>query len=365
MKAAVLYQPLTPFQVEDLDIIEPRAGEIRVRIGACGVCRSDHHIWDGSMGSRLPMVLGHEAAGTVEAVGPGVTSLQLGQRVILTVRRPCGACALCQSGKSELCSVNSGRGGGLQDGTVPFFKNGEPVYSMANISGFGQQTITMAGAVAPIADDIPFEVGALIGCGVTTGVGAALMTAKVQPGSTVAVIGTGGVGMSVIQGARIAGASRIIAVDLLDNKLEMAMKVGATHAVNSSKQDPVPEVQRLSGGFGADFTFDAIGGAGTITQAYEMARVGGTVTMVGVPPLADTLSLPAQSLVLRPKTLKGCLMGGAGGPALALLLVELYRSGQLRVDEMVTKKYALEDINEAFAALERGDNARGVIVHAR
>jgi S-(hydroxymethyl)glutathione dehydrogenase/alcohol dehydrogenase len=363
MRAAVLYEPLTPFRIEELDIIAPRAGEIAVRIGACGVCRSDHHLYDGSMSSRFPVVLGHEAAGTVEAVGPGVTNVQPGQRVIMTVRRPCGACALCQGGKPELCSVNSGRNGGLQDGTVPFSKNGQPVYQMSNISGFGERTVLPAGAVAPIPDTVPTNVAALIGCGVTTGVGAALMTAKVQPGSTVAVIGTGGVGLSVVQGARIAGAARIIAVDLLPNRLEYAMKLGATHAVNASTEDPVAEVQRLTGGLGADFTFDAIGGASTIVQAYNMARTGGTVTMVGVPPIADTVSLPAQSLVLRPKTLKGCLMGGAAGPALALLLVELYQSGQLRLDEMVSKTYALDEINEAFAALERGENARGVIVH--
>jgi S-(hydroxymethyl)glutathione dehydrogenase/alcohol dehydrogenase len=363
MRAAVLYAPFTPFQVEELSIIEPRAGEVRVRVNACGVCRSDHHYYDGSLAGRFPIVLGHEAAGVVEAVGPGVTSLSPGQRVIITVRRHCGVCAHCQSGRIQLCTVLSGRDGGLPDGTTVLRKGDTPINQMVNIGGYGEQTVLPAAAVVPMPDAMPMPVAALIGCGVTTGVGAALMTAKVQPGSSVAVIGTGGVGISVIQGARVAGASRIIAVDLLPNRLEMAQQFGATHAVNASTEEAVRAVQRLTGGYGADYTFDAIGGAATTRQAFEMARAGGTVTIVGVAPDKDVFELPARMLVGPEKIIKGCRMGGAAGPTLAALLTELYLAGQLRLDEMVSKTYPLDEINEAFHALERGDHARGVVVH--
>jgi S-(hydroxymethyl)glutathione dehydrogenase/alcohol dehydrogenase len=363
MRAAVLYEPNTPFRIEELELVRPREGEVEVRVNACGVCRSDHHFVDGSLASKMPIVLGHEAAGVVESVGPGVTSLRPGQRVILGVRRHCGTCEHCVSGREQLCNTLSGRSGGLPDGTVPYKRNGTPVYQMVNIGGFGERTVLPAAAAIPIPDEIPTNVAALIGCGVTTGVGAALVTAKVQPGASVAVIGTGGVGISVIQGARVAGASRIIAVDLLPRRLELAQDFGATHAVNAADEEAVAAVRRLTGGHGADYTFDAIGGAATIQQAFEMARPGGTVTLVGIAPDRDVLTLPARAMVGPERTIKGCRMGGAGAPKLVALLTALYLAGQLRLDDMVSKTYPLDEINEAFHALERGENARGVIVH--
>jgi S-(hydroxymethyl)glutathione dehydrogenase/alcohol dehydrogenase len=361
MRAAVLYRANTPFRVEELTLMAPRAGEVVVRVGACGVCRSDHHRYDGSTGNDFPIVLGHEAAGTVEAVGPSVTGVRPGQRVIIAVRRHCGTCADCLSGR--VCNVLRGKGGGLPDGTVPFRQGDQPVYQMANVGGFAERTVVPAAAAVPIPDGLPLNVAALIGCGVTTGVGAALKIAAVQPGSSVAVIGTGGVGLSVIQGAVVAGAARIIAVDLLANRREMAREFGATHTVDASKGDAVAEVKRLTGGQGADYTFDAIGGAATYLQAWQMARPAGTVTIIGIPATGETVTMPLGWVTGEEKTLKGCRMGGASGAELAMLITDLYLAGRLRLDAMVSKTYALDEINEAFHALERGENARGVLVH--
>jgi S-(hydroxymethyl)glutathione dehydrogenase/alcohol dehydrogenase len=363
MRAAVLNAARTPLVIQELDVIAPRADEVAVRIGACGVCRSDHHIIQGANPSQFPIVLGHEAAGVVVAAGPGVAAPRVGDRVILAVRRICGVCEHCRRGRDQQCTALWGRDGGLPDGTPVLRRDGAPVYQYGNIGGFGERTVVPAAAAVPIPEVMPLPVAALIGCGVTTGVGAALMTARVQPGSSVAVVGTGGVGLSVIQGACIAGAARIIAVDLLDNKLEMATKFGATHALNAVREDALAAVRRLTGGHGADFTFDAIGGVQTVRQAFDMARPGGTVTLIGVVTDSDTVPFPARLLVGPEKTIKGCLMGGAPGSTLALLLIDLYLAGKLHLDEMVSQTYPLDEIDQAFAALKRGENARGVIVY--
>ncbi len=349
--------------VDDLEVAPPREREVKVRIHTTGVCHSDLSVQNGTIMVPLPAVLGHEASGVVEEVGSGVTTVKPGDHVILSFVPECGKCWFCLRGMPNLCEVATAGivRGGLYDGQSPFSRQGQRVNQMTQCGTFAEYTVVPEGGVIKIPDDIPLEDAALLGCGVTTGVGAVLNTARVEEGSSVAVIGTGGVGLNVIQGAVIAGAAKIIAVDLLDNKLEMAKQFGATDVVNASSQDPVGAVKQLTEGRGADYAFEVIGLPATQEQAYRMARRGGMAVLVGVPKMTDMLQLQAFLPVFEEKTIKGCWYGSARTHLDMPKLLDLYKAGRLKLHELISKEFELDQINEAFSALEKGEVARGVV----
>ncbi|HEX2172091.1 MAG TPA: Zn-dependent alcohol dehydrogenase [Dehalococcoidia bacterium] len=364
MKAAVLYERGTPLKVEEIEILEPRQGEVLVRLGASGVCHSDLHVVNGQIPSPLPIILGHEAAGTVERVGEGVTVVKPGDHVVLSFMPSCGLCRYCTTGRPHLCDVGarSTAAGTLFDGTVRFRKGDQEIKHMSGVASFGQYTVANQESCIPIREDVPFDRACLVGCGVMTGVGAVINTAKVEPGSSVVVIGAGGVGLNVIQGAVLAGAEKIIAVDMLDNKLEMAQQFGATHVINAGREDPARSVRRLTGG-GADYAFEVIGNVKTIRQAYDAVQRGGTAVVVGVAAVGAEVGLPAFSLPMMEKTLKGSFYGSTRPRVDMPKLIDLYLAGKLKLDELITRTIPLDAVNEAFGAMERGEVARSVIVY--
>ena len=273
VKAAVLYETKTPLVVEELDLDEPQAGEVLVKIGAAGICRSDRHFMHCDAPIALPVVLGHEGAGTVEKVGPGVRSVRPGQQVILSFVPACGRCKSCITGNSHLCDNHAATGPNMYDGTTRLHKGDQRIHHMGKTACFAEYSVVPEVGCVPIDSPVPMDKAALIGCCVPTGVGAVTSSANVKPGSTVAVIGCGGVGLNVIMGAALVNASKIIAVDIRESQLEFAMKFGATHTVNASDKDPVAQVRELTDGKGADYTFEVFGSADTVKAAYDMRAV--------------------------------------------------------------------------------------------
>jgi S-(hydroxymethyl)glutathione dehydrogenase/alcohol dehydrogenase len=358
MKAAILRAVNEPLTIEEIEIDQPMAEEVLIRTGAAGVCRSDLHFIEGSSGHPLPVVLGHESAGTVEAVGDAVTYVKPGDRVITCLSVFCGRCEMCLSGRPVLCSRD---GLTRAKGEPPkLSQSGERVHQFLRLSSFAEQMLVHQNAVVKVEDDTPFELLALIGCGVTTGLGAVLNTAKVTPGSTVAVIGCGGVGLSAVQGARIAGALRIIAIDTIETKLATAMEFGATDVVDASSGDPVEKVKAITGG-GVEFSFEALGSKRTAEQAFEMLRPGGTATVVGVIPEGTKIEIEGSAF-LDEKRIQGSNMGSNRFRTDMPRYIELYRQGRLRLDEMVTQTMGIEEINRAFAEMKSGSVNRSVIV---
>ena len=356
MKAAVLNAPQTPLELTDLTIDEPGPGEALVRVVTAGVCHSDLHFIEGTYPGRYPMVLGHEVAGIVEELGPGVTNVAKGDRVIMGFVQPCGHCNYCDSGRPNLCSTPTS----ARRPDQPALKLGDQgVSQMANVGGFAEQSVMPASGLLKIPDDISLDVAALVGCSVMTGYGAVVNTAKVDPGSTVAVIGAGGVGLNIIQAARLAGASQIIAVDMVEHKLGIAKDFGATDTVNAGEVDPVKAVQELSGG-GVDFGFEAIGLKVTSEQAYEMAKRGGTAVVVGMVPPADKIEVSGM-IWMQEKTLKGSFYGSARFHTDMPRILDLYKQGKLDIDGLVTKRWEFSEINEAFDTLKSGEVARSVL----
>ena len=338
---------------DDVTAEGPGPGQVRVRIAATGVCHSDLSGMNGTIPTEVPVVLGHEGAGEVIAVGDLVTGLAEGDHVIISWMPPCGACADCLRGQPQLCLS------GLAAGAVPPFKqDGQPLFAFAGTGTFAEEVVVASQAAVKIPDDVPFDVASLIGCGVTTGVGAAINTARVRPGSSVVVFGCGGVGISVIQGARIAGAADIVAVDLVDGKLEMAKQLGATHAV---KPDDLAELsgQLTVGGF--DYAFEAIGNPITIRAAFDAARRGGDVIVVGVGRMDQFVQFNAFELFFNEKNFKGSLYGSADVRTDFHRLLRLWRGGQLDLEGMITRRSGLDGINEAFRAMQAGEVVRTVI----
>jgi S-(hydroxymethyl)glutathione dehydrogenase/alcohol dehydrogenase len=357
MKAAVLYEAKKPLVVEDVEIEEPKTGEVLVKVAAAGVCHSDLHFMEGSWPFRLPAILGHEGAGVVERVGEGVTLVQPGDHVILTWVAPCGQCRNCVRGKPYLC--NSNPAASMKDGTTRLKKGDQSIFHFLGVSSFAQHLIAHETAMVKVREDAPLEKVALIGCGVMTGVGAVVNTAKVEMGSSVAVFGCGGVGLNVIQGANLAGATTIIAVDKFDNKLELARKLGATHVVNASNEDPVKKVREITGA-GADYTFEVIGIPEVVAQAFDAAGPGGTAVMVGMPPIGAPVTVNSLGL-FQGKTLQGAYYGSARVRVDMPVLVDLYMAGKLKLDELITRSYPLDGINDAFDAMKKGEVARSII----
>ena len=357
MKAAVFHGAHQPLTIENVEIDAPMAREVIVKTMASGVCHSDLHFVDGLYPMAPPTILGHEAAGIVESVGSQVTQFKPGDHVICCLSVFCGSCDRCISGESFLCRSPEVRRG-PQD-NPKYTWNGHPVAQFANLSTYAEKMLVHENAIVKIRDDVPFDVAALIGCGVTTGVGAAMNTAAVKPGSTVAVFGAGGVGLACIQGARIAGARQIIAVDIHESKLATAKELGATHIVDGSTGDAVEKIKQLAPG-GVDYSFECIGLKKAAEQAFDAIREGGTATVVGMIPVGQKIELEG-SVFLRGKKIQGCTMGSNHFRVHMPQYVDLYLQGRLKLDEMVTKTGALEDVNEAFRAMKAGEVARTVL----
>jgi S-(hydroxymethyl)glutathione dehydrogenase/alcohol dehydrogenase len=346
-----------PLTIEDLELVPPGDGMVRVRIAASGVCHSDLSVVDGTVPQPLPAVLGHEGAGVVTEVGPGATGVAPGDHVVVSWIVPCRACGACLRGQPTLCESGMAHVMGGPYGSA----NGDPVRAGFGTATFAEETVVPAGAAIRIPTDFPLDLASLIGCGVVTGVGAVVNTAKVRPGETVAVIGCGGVGLAAIQGARLCGASQIIGVDRVAAKLEMARANGATHTVDASIDDPVAAVHELSSG-GTDHGFEVVGSAATIALAYAMTRRGGTVTIVGAGRFDESVSFPVMSLMVDAKRLQGSIYGSTDPARDVPRMVELQRAGALDLDQLITRRIALDDVNDAFRAMTDGEVARSVIV---
>ncbi len=358
MRAAVLSEYNQPLEIEELS--EPALGahDVRVHIDASGVCHSDLTVQTGGVPMPPPIILGHEGCGTVLEVGPDVRRVAVGDRVIASFIPACGNCWFCLRDQSNLCEHSND----LMLATRGTRADGTNVFGMTGLGTFSDLMTTEESMLVKIETDLPAEQLALIGCGVTTGVGAALNTAKIVPGSTVAVIGCGGVGQSVIQGARIAGASRIFAVDPVEMKRKTAEQLGATDLVDPAKGDPVAQVQEGTGGRGADYSFEVIGLPETIIQAYNTARRGGTVVIVGMPRIDATVTFPALQLFFEEKRVLGCLYGSAQVRRDFSRLVGLVETGRLDIGAMVSRRIQLDEVNDAFRAMEAGEVIRSVIV---
>jgi NDMA-dependent alcohol dehydrogenase len=356
LKAAILYAPNTPLVIEDVELdTNLRANEVLVRITHAGVCHSDYHIMTGDLPYGMPVVLGHEGAGIVEQVGPGVTRLQPGDHVALNFRPFCGHCRQCATGHANMCDNVE-----LLRAASRLSQNGAKVHSFIGVACFAEHAVTHESGAIKVPNDMPLDRVALVSCGVMTGIGAVINAARVTPGEAVAVIGCGGVGLNVIQGARLANASTIIAVDIHDSKLEMATTFGATHVINSKKEDAIKKVREIVKG-GVDYAFEVIGLPSAIEQCWGMIRKGGTVMVVGVSPVGSKVNIPAYGISMEEKSLRGTNFGGVRHSVDIPRMLELYRNHQIRLDELITHHWRLDEVNEAFEAMTRGEVARGVI----
>jgi NDMA-dependent alcohol dehydrogenase len=362
-KAVVCREWNKPVVVEEIQVESPRRGEVMVQIKACGVCHSDFSGTNGTIPLPPPTVLGHEAAGIIAEVGEGVTDIAVGDTVVVSWVPMCGKCPYCVEGRPQLCDVSAKATLTLPDGTSRYKDaKGNTLNHFAGTGVMTEYATLHRDNVIKIDADVPFDKAALVGCAVMTGVGAALNTAKVRPGSSVAVFGAGGIGLNVIQGAALAGADKIIAVDLEDKKLEFAAVFGATHTINPKTQgDAVQAIMGLTGG-GAEYTFECIGNARVIEQAYAATRKGGTCVVVGVAKMTDQVTLGAFLMPFQEKVLTGSMYGSARPSIDFPRLLSLYKSHRLKLDELVTATYKIEEINRAFDDMQKGVNARGVIL---
>lgn len=361
MRAAVLYEQKKPLGVEDVEISDPREGEVLVRMVASGVCHSCLHAADGSWTNvKVPMVLGDEGAGIVEKVGPGVKTLAVGDHVILSWAPTCGRCRYCVSGRPVLCERRP-PSGCMYDGTTRMTLRGQPVYHYGTVATFGSMTVVPENCAIPIRKDMPLDRAALIGCSVTTGLCSVLNVAQVPAGASMAVFGTGGIGLNAIQGGPIVSAYPVIAVDVNDAKLEYARSLGATHVVNASRENPVEAIRKLTGA-GVSYSFVAVGDARAAEQAFESTEPGGTCVVIGLPPTGSRISIDPARLVGPQRVLRGSSYGSARTFVDFPRLVDLYLAGQLKLDELITRRYDVSEVNEAFRALAAGEVARGLIV---
>jgi Zn-dependent alcohol dehydrogenase len=348
--------------VDDIEIDKPGAGEVLVRISNCGVCHSDLHLLDGSIPFAMPAILGHEAAGIVEAVGPGVKHLAEGDKAILTLRPPCNVCYFCVRGEPELCANSPAVATGmLSDGGTRLAHRGRVVYRGVGVGAFAEYVVSEASGAVKVPADTPLDVACVIGCAVQTGVGAAINTAKIEEGATVMVCGLGGVGISIVQGARVAGASAIIGVDPIAARREQARRFGVTDVVDPGAMDIASAALNATDSIGVDYAFDAVGNVSLVESCVAGIRPGGTVVMVGVPKLQDQLNIPALFFALQEKKLKGCFLGSSNPAREFPRLLSLWRAGRLDLEDMITARRPLEQLNEAFADMKAGVGLRTVI----
>ncbi|MCG8696239.1 MAG: Zn-dependent alcohol dehydrogenase [Minwuiales bacterium] len=358
MKAAVLHEVGQPLEIEDVEISKPGPHEVLVRTVAAGVCHSDLHFKDGAYPYRLPTILGHESAGIVEQVGSEVRYVEPGDHVITCLSAFCGHCEACLTGHMSICQSTELEREPEQEPRLS--RQGQPVHQFINLSSFAEQMLIHEHALVKVRKDMPLDRAALIGCGVTTGVGAVHNTAKVEVGSTVAVIGCGGVGLSCINGAAIAGAGRIIAIDTVGSKLNLAKAFGATDVIDASEGDVPKRIKELTGG-GVHYSFEAIGTKDTAEQAFKMLRPGGTATVIGMIPVGTKIELHGADFLWERK-IQGSAMGSNRFRVDMPRYVDFYLSGRLHLDEMVSQRIRLEDVNDALDALRKGEMARSVIM---
>ncbi len=363
MQAAVLKQANTRFTIEEITLDAPKAGEVRVKIAACGVCHSDYHLLSGTTKHPMPVVCGHEGAGIVEEVGSGVHQLKPGDHVTLSWTPDCGECFYCRRGSPNLCETYTEPiwAGVMLDGTSRLHMNGDPVYVYCGLGTFAEYVVVPQQACVKINPDIPLTVASLVGCAVATGVGAAIYTANVRPGETVVVLGCGGVGLNVLQGAALSGAEKIIAVDTNEKKMEIARQFGATHTLHSDEYT-IEAIRALTGGRGADHAIEAVGLPSLQEMALEAVRPGGTATLAGLSPMGSITNLPGSVITRTEKTVKGSYYGSVNPQRDFPLLLDLYMAGKLKLEELISTEYRLDQINEAFDVMLTGDVARGIIV---
>ena len=362
MRAAVLRAVNTPISIERVRLDAPRRGEVLVRIAASGVCRSDYSVLAGKTNHPLPVVLGHEGAGIVEAVGPDVTRVRPGDHVVLSWAPDCGECFYCLRGRPALCEAFTGPlwAGTLLDGETRLHNHGKDLYHLSGLATFAERAVVLQEACVPIRQEIPLEVAALVGCAVTSGFGAATNTVHVQPGDSVVVFGCGGTGLNILQGAALRGANPIIAVDQDPDKTRLAATFGATHTF-LPRNDIYSTVKQLTGGRGADFAFEAIGLPKVQQTAFQMLRPGGTLVLVGIAPVGSSTGFPADVVTRQEKRIVGSYYGSSNPRQDFPLILDLYLAGKLKLEELISRVYRLEEINTAFEEMCTGKLIRGVI----
>lgn len=358
LKAAVCHRFDAPLSIEDIRLDPPEAGEVRVSLEACGICHSDIHFIDGAWGGELPAVFGHEGAGVVDAVGSGVTGVAPGDRVVVGLIRACGTCFHCQRDETYLC------GGSFPLDHEHRLHTGDGTALMQGLrtGAFAEQVVVEQSQAIPIPADVPADSASLLACGVLTGWGAVARTARVSAGASVGVIGVGGVGINSVQTAAIAGAAPVIAIDLSDNKLNQAEAFGATHAINPGRENAPSQARALTGGHGLDYVFVTVGNSRAVRQGLDLLRRGGTLVLVGMPASGDELALQPGDIAGDGQRILGSKMGCANVATDVPELVELYRAGRLKLDELVTARYPLDGINDAIAAVKGGEVLRNVVV---
>lgn len=363
-QAAVLNAVGQPLQLETLTLREPTAHEVQVALHASGVCHSDYHVAKGHWRRPLPVVLGHEGAGIVEIVGSEVTDVAPGDHVVLSWTPFCGRCGYCTAGRPVLCSLAEMTGGLMADQESRLWRGEQPVRSGAGLGTFAQRTVVPESSAVRIRNDVPFEIAAIVGCAVMTGVGAVVNTAAVRPGATVAVLGCGGVGLSTIIGASMMSAAQIIAVDVVPEKLVLATKLGATDVVDASRSDPIELISTMTGGRGVDYAFEAIGNPRTIETAFELLAPGGTAIVVGQVPEGQKIAIDPLIMSDREKTLAGSNYGSARPTRDIPMIIDQYARGRIDLDVLVAKTIDLVDINDALDQIADGGATRTVIAHA-
>ena len=357
MRAAVFHEANQPMTIENLEVAKPKPHEVLLQTAYAGLCHSDLHFLEGLYPMLTPCVLGHESSGVVAAVGSEVTYVKPGDRVITCLSVFCGTCSYCNTGRPQLCDNAAVK---MPPGVAQrLFWNGKPVAQFANLSSFAEQLLVHENAVVKIADDIPLNIACLVGCGVMTGAGAVFNTAKVPAGATVAVFGCGGIGLSAINGAALAGADRIIAIDTVSSKLEVARLMGATDTINASNVDPVEAIKELTGG-GVEYSFEAVGLKKTAEQSFQILRAGGTATIIGMVPFGMKIELNGYDF-LRERKIQGSSMGSNRFRVDMPKLLNAWRKGDLKLDHLISSHIKLDEINEGYEKLKGGEVLRQLI----
>ena len=363
IQAAVLRGAHEPFSIESVELAPPGPDEVLVKVVATGVCHSDWHLVSGATSHPMPVVPGHEGAGVVESVGGNVTNVSVGDHVALNWAPNCGTCFYCMRGQNSLCAafLEPIWAGTMMDGTTRLSQNGKPIFHFSGLACFAEKTVVPSQCCVPLSKEVPLTIAALVGCAVTTGVGAALNTAKIKPGSSVAVYGVGGVGLSIVMGAKLAGASQIIAIDRSESKIATAISFGASSGTTSGDGD-VEFIRAQTEGRGADYVFEAVGIPSLQEKCLAAARPGGVIVFAGISPMGSATNLPGAILTRQEKTVMGSYYGSANPARDFPLYADLYMRGKLDLDRLVTRTYSLHEINEAYADMLSGAVARGVIV---
>lgn len=358
MKAAVCYEFGQPLVVEDLEIDPPERGEVKVKLSACAICHSDIHYMEGAWGGDLPQVFGHEAAGVVDSVGPGVGAFSAGDHVVVTLIRSCGQCYYCAQGQPHVCEGHFA----LDERSRLHFADGRPVKQGLRTAAFAEHVVVDASQIVKVPDSLPLTSASLLACGVITGLGAVVNTAQIPSGSSVVVIGTGGVGLNSVQGAVLSGARRIIAVDLSPDKLAAAKVFGATHIIDPTREDTGAVVRSLTDGRGADYVFVTVGSTKAVEQGVGLLRRAGTLVIVGMPASGQMAEFEPLEFADGSQRILGSKMGSTRLRVDVPKLVEFYEQGRLKLDELVSGTYPLEEINEAIASVKRNEALRNVVV---